>query len=82
MDWNAVSKLHDAIRSEDWMPRVLVLSETQLHQLLLDNKFIEYDALPSKETDIEQGFIRKAIGMQVQSSALVPNETAYAIVPS
>ena len=46
----------------------------------MDNKFIKYDAFPSKKTDLEAGTIRKAIGMEIQSSTLVLNGTAYAIV--
>jgi hypothetical protein len=38
--------------------------------------------LPSKETDLEEGTIRSVIGMDVQSSTLVPEGTAYAIDPS
>ncbi len=79
MDWKAVLKLHEAVRGENWRPNVLVMHETQLHQLLDDNKFIEYEYLPSSEVDLEQGTIRKIIGMKVQTSTLVPNGTAYAI---
>ena len=79
MDWNAVLKLHDAVRRENQRPNRLIMHETQLHQLLDDNKFIEYEYLPSAEVDLEQGTIRKIIGMEVQSSTLVPNGTAYAI---
>lgn len=79
MDWNAVLKLHGAVRSENQRPNVLVMHETQLHHFLDDNKFIEYEYLPSSEVDLELGSIRKIIGMKVQSSALVPNGTAYAI---
>ena len=50
-----------------------------MHQLLEDNKFIEYDYLPSSEVDLDQGLIRKIIGMKVETSTLVPNGTAYAI---
>jgi len=79
IDWNAIQKLHSAVRGENWRPTVLVLNETQLSQLLLDDKFIDYDSLPSSEVDIEQGTIRKIVGMRVHSSTLVPNGTAYAI---
>ena len=79
MDWNAVMKLHNAVKSENWKPTVLVLNNTQLSQLLLDNRFIEYDYLPSKGTDLEAGLVRKILGMQVESSTIVPNGTAYAI---
>jgi len=47
----------------------------------LDARFINSDACPSKETDIKEGTINQIIGMKVQSSALVPNGTAYAIDP-
>jgi hypothetical protein len=79
MDWDAVLALHNRLKGENWRPRVLVLNTTQLSQLLLDNHFIEYEYVPSKEVDLEQGLIRKAIGMQVESSSLVPNGTAYVI---
>lgn len=79
MDWNAVLKLHNALRSENQRPNLLILHETQLHQLLDDNKFIEYEYLPSLEVDLEQGTIRKIVGMKVQSSTLVPNGIAYAV---
>ena len=75
----AVMKLHNAIKSESWKPTVLVLNNTQLSQLLLDNKFIEYNYPPSKGTDIEAGLIREILGMKVEPSTLVPNGTAYAI---
>jgi hypothetical protein len=79
MDWKAVIKLYDAVRGVNQRPNVLVMHETQLHQLLDDNKFIEYEYLPSSEVDLQQGSIRKIVGMNVQSSTLVPNGTAYAI---
>jgi hypothetical protein len=79
MDWKAVLKLHSAVRNENWKPTVLVLNETQLSQLLLDDKFIEYDYLPSGGTDIEAGLVREIMGMRVYSSTLVPEGTAYAI---
>ncbi len=79
MDWEAVLKLHSAVRGENWKPTVLVLNETQLSQLLLDNRFIEYEYLPSQGTDLEGGLVREVMGMKVHSSTLVPNGTAYAI---
>jgi hypothetical protein len=79
MNWNAVGRLHDAVREENWRPNVLVLNTTQMSQLLLDNKFIEYEYLPSEGVDLELGLVRKALGMKVESSTLVPNGTAYAI---
>ena len=42
---------------------------------------IEHDALPSEETDVEQGIIRKIMIMNMESSTLVSNGTAYAIDP-
>jgi len=79
IDWDAILKLRSAVRGEKWRPNVLVLHETQLHQLLFDDKFIEYDYLPSSEVDLDQGLIRKIVGMKVETSTLVPNGTAYAI---
>lgn len=58
---------------------MLVLNTTQRDQLLLDNHFIEYEYLPSKEVDLEKGRIRSAFGLQVGSSTFVPPGTAYAI---
>ena len=75
----AVMKLYNAVKDENWKPSVLVLNNTQLSQLLLDNRFIEYEYLPSKGTDLEAGLIREILGMKVKSSTLVPNGTAYAI---
>jgi hypothetical protein len=45
----------------------------------LDNKLIEYEYLPSEGVDLELGLVRRAIGMRVESSTLVPEGTAYAI---
>ena len=79
LSWTGLLKLHDAVRRENWRPTVLAISETQLHQLLNDDKFVHAQYLPSSETDIEQGSIGSVLGMQVQTSTLVPNGTAYAI---
>ena len=79
MDWSAVLKLHNAVRGENWRPTVLVVHETQLHQLLSDDKFIKASYLPSSQTDIEQGVVTSVLGMKVQASTLVTNGTAYAV---
>ena len=79
MDWNGLVKLHNAVRSENWRPTVLVVSEVQLHQLLSDDKFIHAQYLPAEQTDLEQGTVTSVLGMKVQASTLVPNGTAYAI---
>lgn len=79
MDWDSVCKLHAAVRSANWKPTVLVLNPKQVSQLLLDNRFIEYEYLPSSKTDLERGEIREILGMRVHESTLVPNGTAYAI---
>jgi HK97 family phage major capsid protein len=79
LSWSGLLQLHDAVRNENWRPTVLAVSETQLHQLLNDDKFVHAQYLPSSETDIEQGSIGSALGMRVQASTLVPNGTAYAI---
>jgi hypothetical protein len=80
MDWTAVMALHNAVRRENWRPNVLLLNENQLSQLLLDNRFIEYDYLASSGVDLESsGLIRKIVGMNVEASSLVPNGIAYAI---
>ena len=57
----------------------LVLHETQLHQLLLDDKFIDSRYLTSFETDVERGLVKSVCGMRVCASTLVPTGTAYAI---
>ena len=79
IDWAAVLKLHNAVRGENWRPTVLVVHETQLHQLLSDDKFIKASYLPSSQTDIERGVVTSVLGMNVQASTLVTNGTAYAL---
>ena len=79
LDWAGLLKLHNAVRGENWRPTVLVVHETQLHQLLSDDKFIHAQYLPSGQTNIEQGIVTSVLGMRVQASTLVPNGTAYAI---
>jgi hypothetical protein len=71
--------LHNAVRSENWRPTVLAVNETQLHQLLTDDKFIHAQYLPAGQTDLDQATISNVLGMRVQASTLVPNGTAYAI---
>ena len=79
LNWSGLLKLHNAVRNENWKPDVLVLHETQLHQLLNDDKFIHAQYLPSGQTNIEQGIVTSVLGMKVLASTLVPNGTAYAI---
>jgi HK97 family phage major capsid protein len=79
MDWEAVVNLHNAVRTENWRPTILAVNETQLHQLLTDDKFIHSQYLPAGQTDLEQATVSNVLGMQVQASTLVPNGTAYAI---
>jgi HK97 family phage major capsid protein len=79
LSWSGLLKLHNAVRNENWRPDVLVLHETQLHQLLNDDKFIHAQYLPSGETDIGRGVVTSVLGMKVLASTLVPNGTAYAI---
>ncbi|XHH10484.1 MAG: phage major capsid protein [Candidatus Bathyarchaeia archaeon] len=79
MDWDGVVKLHNAVRAENWKPTVLAVNETQLHQLLNDDKFIHAQYLPSGQTDLDQATVASVLGMKVQASSLVPNGTAYAI---
>jgi len=79
LSWNGLLKLHNAVRGENWRPTVLAVHETQLHQLLNDDKFIHAQYLPSGQTDLEQGIVTSVLGMRVQASTLVPNGTAYAI---
>jgi HK97 family phage major capsid protein len=79
MDWSGVVKLHNAVRAENWKPTVLAVNETQLHQLLNDDKFIHAQYLPSGQTDLDQATVASVLGMKVQASSLVPNGTAYAV---
>ena len=79
LSWSGLLSLHNAVRNQNWRPTVLAISETQLHQLLNDDKFIHAQYFPSSETDIEQGSIGSILGMRVQASTMVPNGTAYAI---
>lgn len=79
MNWNGLVKLRRAVVGENWKPTVLALNETQLHQLLADDKFIHAQYLPSEQTNLEQGSIGNVLGMQVHASNLVPNGTAYAV---
>lgn len=79
MSWAQVLNLRYAVRSKNWRPDKLVISEMQAHQLLNDDKFVKSVYLPSVATDIDQGVIGTVLGMQVQMSTEVPNGTAYAI---
>jgi HK97 family phage major capsid protein len=79
LSWAGLLSLHNAVRGANWRPTVLAISETQLHQLLNDDKFVNSLYLPSNETDLAQGSIGSVLGMKVQASTLVPNGTAYAI---
>ncbi len=79
LDWDGVVNLHNAVRQENWKPTVLAVSETQLHQLLSDDKFIHAQYLPSGQTNLDEATVTSVLGMKVQASTLVPNGTAYAI---
>ena len=79
LDWKGVVGLHNAVRSQNWKPTVLAVNETQLYQLLSDDKFIHAQYLPSGQTDIDEATVTSVLGMRVQASTLVPNGTAYAI---
>ncbi|MCW3998741.1 MAG: phage major capsid protein [Candidatus Bathyarchaeota archaeon] len=79
LDWEGVVNLHNAVRSENWRPTVLAVNETQLHQLLSDDKFIHAQYLPSGATNLDEATVTSVLGMRVQASTLVPNGTAYAI---
>jgi hypothetical protein len=79
MSWAQLLSLRQAVRSANWRPNRLAISEMQAHQLLNDDKFVKSVYLPSAATDIEQGSIGTVLGMQVQVSTEVPNGTAYAI---
>lgn len=77
--WAKLLELYNAVKGQNWRPTVLAISETQLNQLLNDDKFIHAQYLPSSETELGQGVIGSVLGMKVQASTLVPNGTAYAI---
>jgi len=79
LSWAGLLKLHNAVRGENWRPTVLAVHETQLHQLLNDDKFIHAQYLPSGQTDLEQGIVTSVLGMKVQASTLCTNGVAYAI---
>jgi HK97 family phage major capsid protein len=79
LDWNGIVKLHNTVRAENWKPTVLAVNETQLHQLLGDDKFIHAQYLPSGQTNLDDATVTSVLGMQVQASTLVPNGVAYAI---
>ena len=79
MGWEGLVNLHNALRAENWKPTVLAVNETQLHQLLSDDKFIHAQSLPSAQTNLDQATVTSVLGMRVQASTLVPNGTAYAI---
>ena len=79
LNWAGVVKLHNALRAENWKPTVLAVNETQLHQLLNDDKFIHAQYLPAGQADLEQATVTSVLGMRVQASTLVPNGTAYAL---
>jgi HK97 family phage major capsid protein len=79
MNWNGLVKLHAALRHENWRPTVLAVNETQLHQLLTDDKFIHAQYLPAGQTDLEQATVTSVLGMRVQASTLVPDGVAYAL---
>ena len=79
LDWAGVVDLHNALRAENWKPTVLAVNETQLHQLLNDDKFIHAQYLPSGQTNLDQATVASVLGMRVQASTIVPNGTAYAL---
>ncbi len=79
MDWDGLNKLHNAVRAENWRPTVLAVNETQLHQLLADDKFIHAQYLSSAQTDLDNAKVASVLGMRVHASTLVPNGVAYAL---
>lgn len=79
LDWIGIVNLHNTLRAENWKPTVLAVNETQLHQLLGDDKFIHAQYLPSGQTNLDDATVTSVLGMRVQASTLVPNGTAYAI---
>jgi hypothetical protein len=79
LSWSGLLAAHNAVEDEDWAPDVFVCSIMQKHQLLNDDKFIDSRYLPSSRTDIDEANIGNVLGMNVESSSLVTNGTAYAI---
>ena len=68
MNWSGVVNLHNALRDENWKPTVLAVNETQLHQLLSDDKFIHAQYLPSGQTNLDEATVTSVLGMRVQAS--------------
>ena len=79
LSWAGLLSMHNAVRGENWRPKILALNEMQLHQLLNDDKFIHAQYLPSGQTDLEQGTVTSVLGMRIHATTLVPNGTAFAI---
>jgi hypothetical protein len=79
LGWSGLVAAHQAVEAGDWSPNLFVCGTMQKHQLLNDEKFINSVYLPSGQTDLEQGSVGNVLGMNVQSSSLVTNGTAYAI---
>lgn len=79
LNWIGLVKLHNALRVENWRPTILALNETQLHQLLNDEKFVHAQYLPSSETDLDQATVTSVLGMKILASTLIPNGTAFAV---
>jgi hypothetical protein len=81
MNWNAILKLHYAVRSENYHPKILVLNTTQLSQLLTDTRFIDRDAYPSKNSIPRRRHHKPRLRHENPKQQPNPNETAYAIDP-
>lgn len=79
MSWTKLLSLWLAIKSEKWVANVLAINDMQMAQLLNDSTFTNAQYLQSGQTDIEAGVVSGALGMNIVSSPLVPNGTAYAI---
>lgn len=77
--WTQLLRLWYALQSENWEANVLALNPMQVAQLLNDENFRNGQFLPSVATDVQAGVVSGILNMNVVSSTLVPNGTAYAI---
>ncbi|MCW4044815.1 MAG: phage major capsid protein [Candidatus Bathyarchaeota archaeon] len=79
MNWTKLLSLWYAVKSEKWLADVLAINDMQMAQLLNDSTFTNAQYLQAGETDLDSGVVSSALGMNIVSSPLIPNGTAYAI---
>jgi len=78
-DWAAIRKLWHTLSKENYTPTVLFTHPTHVAQLLGDDKFINANYLPSRETDVRRGVIGEVLGMRVVTSTAITEGKAYAV---